>query len=289
LTLIGLIMAVVILGLLASGVLMLVSLGSSEAVGDLNGNRALCAAEGGLSAARCYMVANPDWRTSAPVVFTGLVGQASFSVTMESNLTITSVGRMGDSRWTSIWTGSVGVATGQVVIAYTNGNMTCVDLAGFPGKQGDCGQSFTTPGHSVIASRVAIHFQKSRSSISSIYMTLRSGSTVGPILATSQTVASKDMPKGNNPDWVMFNLNVPVELAPNTMYFIRLSSIPASTDRRSRAKGVIHWTYRHSAFSPPAYAGGDAWLYIGRNGNPSYQGQQSGPVDQYDYVFMIYD
>ncbi len=287
LSLIGLIMAVVVLGLLASGVLMLISAGSSESMLALNRNRAFYAAESGLSAARCRMAADSGWQTSAPVTLTGLVGNASFSVLMESNLIVTSVGRWGDAKWTSIWTGSFEAATGQVVAAYTNVNVTG-DLASFPGVYGDCGQSFTTPAYPVTPASIEIHFKRSRANIASVYMTLRSGSMIGLVLATSQMVGWKDMPNGQ-PDWVMFTFGAPAELDANTMYFIRLSSVPDSTVPENRARGVIHWTYRHSAFSPPAYADGDAWRYIGMNNDPSYEGQQLGPVDQYDFNFRVYN
>jgi Tfp pilus assembly protein PilX len=288
LSLIGLIMAVVVLGLMAGGALMLISAGSSESMLALNRNRAFYAAESGLSAARIRMAADSSWQTSAPILFTGTVGQASFSALMESNLTVTSEGRWGDARWTSIWTGSLESATGQVVAAFTNGNVSG-DLANFPGVYGDCAQSFTTPAYPVTASGVEIHFQRSRNGIASVFMTLRSGSTIGPVLATSQAITAGEMPSGNKPDWMMFTFSAPVELDASTMYFIRLSSVPDSTVPRNRAKGVIHWTYRHSAFSPPAYADGDAWRYIGMNNNPSYEGQQLGPVDQYDFNFRVYN
>ncbi len=287
LTLIGLIVAVVVLGLLAAGVMMLVSVGSFESIQALNRNKAFYAAESGLSAARCRMNADPGWQTSAPVLFTGIVGQASFAVVMESNLTVTSVGRWRDAQWTSIRTSGMQAATGQVVVAYTNVNTTS-DLANFPGIYGDCAQSFTTPAYPVTVTSVAIHCKRSRANIASVYMTLRSGSTVGPVLATSQAISGRDIPSGR-PDWVTFFFAFPVALAPNTMYFIRLSSVPDSTVPANKARGVIHWTYQHSAFSPPAYADGDAWRYIGMNNNPSYQGQQLGPVDQYDYNFVIYN
>jgi len=63
--------------------------------------------------------------------------------------------------------------------------------------------------------------------------------------------------------------------------------LPDSTIAFSNATGTIYWGYEHSVSAPPAYAGGDAWRYVGRLDNPADAGQQLGPADQYDFSFRI--
>jgi len=102
LTLIGIIVAIVVMGLLGAGVLMLVSTGSMESIQTLKSGRSFCAAESGVSAARAYMATNVDWYTNSSAI-TGTVGQASFSAILDTHGGITSVGSKDEVRWTSIW------------------------------------------------------------------------------------------------------------------------------------------------------------------------------------------
>lgn len=102
LTLIGIIAAIVIMGLLGAGVLMLVSTGSMESIQTLNWGQAFFAAESGVSAARAYMATNVAWYTNSSTI-TGTVGQASFSAILDKYGGITSVGSKDEAQWTSMW------------------------------------------------------------------------------------------------------------------------------------------------------------------------------------------
>ena len=100
-TLIGIIAAIVVMGLLGAGVLMLVSVGSMESILALKWGQSFYAAESGVSAAHAYMSTNVTWFTNASTI-TGVVGQASFSAILDPDGKITSVGSKNEARWTSI-------------------------------------------------------------------------------------------------------------------------------------------------------------------------------------------
>jgi len=102
-TLIGIIAAIVILGLLGAAVLMLVSVGSLGSLQALNQGQAFFAAESGISAARNYIKTHPNWTTNSSLTITGIMGQATFNAGVNSNGVITSVGRQAEAQWTSIW------------------------------------------------------------------------------------------------------------------------------------------------------------------------------------------
>ncbi|MBU0715096.1 MAG: hypothetical protein KJ964_07050 [Verrucomicrobia bacterium] len=101
-TLIGIIAAIVIMGLLGAGVLMLVSTGSMESIQTLNWGQSFYAAESGVSAARAYMATKTTWYTNSSTI-TGAVGSASFIATLNTHGGITSVGSKDEAQWTSIW------------------------------------------------------------------------------------------------------------------------------------------------------------------------------------------
>lgn len=92
-SLIGIIAAIVILGLLGAGVLMLMSVGTQESLQAVSRSQAFFAAESGISAARA----------STNATNTGVVGPASFTAVKDADGKITSVGTKDDTRWTSIW------------------------------------------------------------------------------------------------------------------------------------------------------------------------------------------
>lgn len=125
-TLIGIIAAIVVMGLLGAGVLMLVSTGSMESIQTLNWGQAFFAAESGVSAARAYMSTNATWRTNSNLTtITGDVGQASFSTILDTNGVITSVGSKDEAQWTSMWhwrpfDGQFGSRHGWAILVYGN-------------------------------------------------------------------------------------------------------------------------------------------------------------------------
>ncbi|MFH1476566.1 MAG: hypothetical protein ABIH24_03615 [Verrucomicrobiota bacterium] len=124
LTLIGIIAAIVVMGLLGAGMLMLVSTGSMESIQSLNWGQAFFAAESGVSAARAYMSTNATWRTNSNLTtITGAVGQASFVAVLDTNGVIKSVGSKDEAQWTSMWhwrpfDGQFGGQHGWAILVY---------------------------------------------------------------------------------------------------------------------------------------------------------------------------
>ncbi|MDD5483589.1 MAG: hypothetical protein PHP98_08060 [Kiritimatiellae bacterium] len=116
--LIGIIMVIVVLGFLGGSVLMLTTSGSMKSLQALNWSKAFFAAESGISLARtCLFSTNPIY-TNLP--WTGMVGSASFSATIETNagnnVIVSSIGIQGDSRWTSKWRLPAEIAGGALVV-----------------------------------------------------------------------------------------------------------------------------------------------------------------------------
>lgn len=175
-------------------------------------------------------------------------------------------------------------AVGQVGVSFEGGT-TDENLSSFPSNNagdGDPSQSFTTPSSgSTIVSKADLFIRRATSDPSDIYLEIRSGSTVGPVLATSQSVDSAALSSALS--WNAFTFATPPTLAPNTEYFLRLRSVPESTTAFSGSQGYVHWGYQQSGPSP--YGGGKAWRYVGRLSNPNDQGQV---LDQYDFSFRIY-
>lgn len=167
------------------------------------------------------------------------------------------------------------------------GGATVSDLTNFPSNSGwgDPGQSFTTGPADVSVKRVSLYLGKLASEPSDIYLEIRSDSTVGTVLGTSATINSANLPQGEL-TWQDFTFFSPVNLAPGTKYFLRLRSIPDSTIPWSGAQGPIYWGYIQTAYSPPGYADGEAWRYIGQDENPGYGGVELG---QYDFSFRIHE
>lgn len=158
------------------------------------------------------------------------------------------------------------------------------DLANFPSNNagdGDPAQSFTTIG-AIEVTKVELFLRRTTAKPSDIYVELRSSPT-GAILGTSNIITSSTI-SDDKLSWVEFRFSEPVILAAATTYYIRLRSIPSSTDAGSGSSGTIHWGYLQTASSP--YAGGQARRYIGRLSNPNDEGQLLG---QYDFGFRVYD
>ncbi len=114
-TLIGIIVAIVIMGLLSAGVLMLVATGSMESIQTLKWGEAFFAAESGVSAARAYIATG-----AATGEIAGTVGQASFTATVDAEGRIVSVGVSDEAQWTSIYGG--GAKKMPAVIVYREGS-----------------------------------------------------------------------------------------------------------------------------------------------------------------------
>jgi len=171
-------------------------------------------------------------------------------------------------------------------LEYTEG-ITDSDLANFPGNlgDGDPAQSFTLDNDNLSVSRVDLLIRKSGTP-SDVFLEIRDTNTVGDVLGKSLVIKESAIPASLS--WIQFIFADPVQLSANTQYFMRLRSLPDSTIGSSGAAGTIIWGYEHSASAPPAYAGGDAWLYVGANNNPSDIGQRMGPADQYDFSFRIH-
>ncbi|QQG45580.1 MAG: hypothetical protein HYW89_01485 [Candidatus Sungiibacteriota bacterium] len=159
------------------------------------------------------------------------------------------------------------------------------DLPNFPSGNsgnGDPAQSFTTLSSSLQVTKVELFLRRVTASPSDIYAELRPSPT-GVVLGTSNIVTSPTI-ASSTLSWVPFRFPDLVSLNPSTTYFIRLRSIPSSTDALSGSTGTIYWGYKQTASSP--YPGGVARRYVGRLSNPSDSGQL---LDQYDFGFKIYD
>ncbi|MDD5679334.1 MAG: hypothetical protein PHW60_15295 [Kiritimatiellae bacterium] len=139
---------------------------------------------------------------------------------------------------------------------YTNGDFVH-NLVSFPGDRGDCGQSLKT-GKKISVTRIEIQGRKDSINCSDIYMTIRPGSPVGPVLGTSGIVLSEYIPKPGEA-WYAFTFSTPVPLAANMTYYIRLESVPPSTVKHGDAKGRFWWACNDPKSSEPSYSDGDAW------------------------------
>jgi prepilin-type N-terminal cleavage/methylation domain-containing protein len=232
-------------------------------------------------------------------VLEGQLTEASFDIDQISTKSVDTVEPAGEDAWQDSFDdqskiaelSGLTVSGGEVKLSYTQGveftgGTTDGDLCSFPGIDGDCGQSFTMGDETREISQIELYLKKATDDPSDFYLELRSESTIGPIMASSTLQDAATLPV--DLDWITFALQSPVTLLANTQYFLRLRSQPDSTDPEAGAQGYIYWGYVHSDTSPPAYADGDAWRYIGRNNNPDDPGQQLGPDDQYDFSFRIY-
>lgn len=174
------------------------------------------------------------------------------------------------------------------ILEYKDG-LTDVDLASFPSstRLGDPAQSFTVGASDIYVSGIDLYIRRSGTP-SDIFLEIRKNESTGP----TGTVIGKSLLREGailpvSLAWVRFEFPNSVQLTASTQYFMRLGSLPSSTIA-STASGTLIWGYEHSAVSPPAYSGGDAWRFVGAFNNPAYQGEQLGPSDQYDFSFRIF-
>ncbi|MBI1888924.1 MAG: hypothetical protein HYS15_03295 [Candidatus Spechtbacteria bacterium] len=175
----------------------------------------------------------------------------------------------------------------EATLEYT-GAAISGDLASFPSNAGwgDPAQSFIVGPQNISVREVQLYVRKLTNSPSNIFLEIRSGSTIGTVVGRSWMIESFSL--ATTSSWTSFVFPSPVLLVSSTQYFLRLRSLPDSTVAFSNATGTIYLAYEHSASSPPAYAGGDAWRYVGQSNNPTFAGERLGPADQYDFGFRIF-
>ncbi len=174
--------------------------------------------------------------------------------------------------------------TEKKVIAFDDLGMTNNNLASFPSDNaglGDPAQGFTVGASPLAVSRLELLMSRGTSAPSPVYAELRAGPT-GVVVGTSQVVVSATLPLGA-PAWTTFQFPDVVSLASGAKYYIRLRSIPSSTDAGSGSAGTIYWNYLQTPSSP--YAGGEARRYVGQFSDVSDAGK---PLDEYDFGFRVY-
>lgn len=176
-------------------------------------------------------------------------------------------------------------STGEIAFSFEEG-ATDADLANFPSDNsgdGDPAQSVTIPaGDSVMLHSVELFLKRaSGATPSDVFLEVRSGGTIGEVVATSEMVNAETL-SDEALLWVTFSFSGSVSLQDGTQYFLRLRSNPDSTIPFSGSSGTLHWGYQQADPSP--YSGGEAYRYVGRNDDPDDGGQLLG---QYDFSFRI--
>lgn len=173
--------------------------------------------------------------------------------------------------------------TSEAKTIYYEGAATDGDLAAFPSDNagnGDPAQSFATLTSSLQVTKVELELRRATAAPSDVFAEIRISPT-GSVLGSSQTITGSSIPSDYS--WVAFQFSNPIPLSAGTTYYIRLRSVPSSTDALSGSQGTIRWRYLQTGSSP--YAGGQARRYIGRLSNPSDSGQA---LSQYDFGFRVY-
>lgn len=168
-------------------------------------------------------------------------------------------------------------------VIFFEGADTDSDLGNFPAADsgsGDPAQSFLTPS-AIQITKTELLLRRVTANPSNIYAEIRPSPT-GAILGTSNIISSATI-SSTTPAWVELRFPDYISLNAATVYYIRLRSIPASTDAGSGSSGTIYWNYKQTPSSP--YAGGEARRYIGRLSNPNDAGQV---LDQYDFGFRVF-
>lgn len=161
--------------------------------------------------------------------------------------------------------------------------VTDSDLGDFPSPNsgsGDPAQSFLTSS-AIQATKAELLLRRATASPSNVYAEIRLSPT-GAVLGTSNIISSATV-SSITPAWVEFRFPDYVSLNAATVYYLRLRSVPVSTDAGSGSAGTIYWDYKQTPSSP--YSGGESRRYIGRLSNPNDTGQE---LDQYDFGFRIY-
>jgi len=173
----------------------------------------------------------------------------------------------------------------EVVSEAFEGGTTDEDQGSFPsnnGGGGDIAQGFTVPaGSNIVVPRVELYLRRVTAAPSDLYLEIRSGSTVGPVVATSATLNGASLPATLS--WTVFTFPTRPTLTAGVLYHLRLRSDPTSTSAFSGSVGTVYWGYLQTGPSP--YAGGIARRYVGHLDDPTYQGQA---LSQYDFSFRVY-
>lgn len=166
---------------------------------------------------------------------------------------------------------------------------TETNLANFPSPNagdGDPAQSFTSSGSTMKVSRVDLLLRRDTPTFpSDVYVELRSSPTSSAaVLGVSQQLDATTITSAGA-SWVSFRFQNPVILAPSTVYYLRLRSVPGSTDAGSGSAGLLYWRYTQVA-GGGSYSGGAARRYVGRLSNPSDEGDLLS--NDYDFGFRVY-
>jgi len=192
--LVAVVMIVVILGISGVAFLHMASLESLQTRKEIWYFQALDLAEAGIERAMWRLSKNPNWRDGYE---SEELGNGYYTVSLRDNpggtVLITSTGYVRNISKTVIAEVQVSSASGTPAISYTEGTSRG-NLARFPGRYGDPGQSFRTGNKSIKVVKVELQMKKSNPNVSSIYLTIRKGSTVGQILGRSQTIHSSQIP-----------------------------------------------------------------------------------------------
>lgn len=179
---------------------------------------------------------------------------------------------------------TLGTATESVEVSFES-STTDADLGNFPSNNagnGDPVQGFTTLTNAISVTKAELYLRRTTTSPSNIYAEIRATSPTGTMLGTSNVINSSTL-LNSGLSWVEFRFADPISLQAATMYYIRLRSIPLSTDAFSGSVGTVNWGYLQTGPSP--YSGGQARRYVGRLSNPTDNGQI---LDQYDFGFKVY-
>jgi|GEM_PF-467083 len=222
-------------------------------------------------------------------VFEDKLTPSSFSIDETSDFSVRTASPWGEDYFSDAFedTSKISVSTdisidnGEAEIAkiegvYSKDGNTDSDLCMFPGNSGDCGQSFTMGAQAKSVSQIELLLMKATSSPSDIYLEVRTTSTTGPLVGTSEVKTGSSLPI--NLGWIPFDFTVPLNLSAGTQYFLRLRSVPDSVT--SQGNGPIYWGHLSSTSSPPGYSGGKAFRYVGKN---------QEELANYDFSFNIYD
>lgn len=171
-------------------------------------------------------------------------------------------------------------------VIFFEGATTDADLGNFPSNNsgdGDPAQGFTTLGSAIGVTKAELYLRRTAAGPSNVYVELRNSPT-GAVLGASNIITSSTI-SNTTQSWVEFRFDPAVTLTALTKYYIRLRSMPSSTDVGSGSQGIINWGYQQSSGSPYGGHGNEARRYIGRLSNPNDTGQE---LDQYDFGFRIY-
>ncbi len=222
-------------------------------------------------------------------IFENQLTETSFSIDETSSFSIDTSSPWGeDSFYDSfsdqtkvVEVNNIEIDNGEATLSKTQGvyftdGTTDSDICSFPGNSGDCAQSFTMGPESKQVSEISLYLRKATTSPSNLYLEIRSASTTGALIASSTEINGFGLPI--NFEWVSFSLNNPVTLSANTIYFLRLRSIPDSVN--NQGQGPVHWGFLYSTSSPLRYGEGKAFRYVGKAGQEE--------LSDYDFSFQIY-